>query len=240
MKFLDLIKASLVPLAFIVIIWIIFGIERYFDYSLSDYGLFPRTFSGLKGIITAPLLHGDFNHIFSNSISLFVMLWILNYFFHRSFFKIIFFIWIVGGIWTWAFARPAFHIGASGLVYGLVAFVFFSGLITKNIGMQGLALLTVFIYGSLVWGILPIEQNFALSWESHLLGGLAGAVYAIYNKNNLPPPRQYSWDIDPESDDRAEEWIQQQIADSETKENDSPSSTPPQTIYTYISKEKEN
>jgi membrane associated rhomboid family serine protease len=240
MKFLDLIKASLVPLAFIVIIWIIFGIERYFDYSLSDYGLFPRTFTGLKGIITAPLLHGDFNHIFSNSISLFVMLWILNYFFHRSFFKIIFFIWIVGGIWTWAFARPAFHIGASGLVYGLVAFVFFSGLITKNIGMQGLALLTVFIYGSLVWGILPIEQNFALSWESHLLGGLAGAVYAIYNKNNLPPPRQYSWDIDPESDDRAEEWIQQQIADSETKENDSPSSTPPQIIYTYISKEKEN
>jgi membrane associated rhomboid family serine protease len=176
---------------FVLLLWIIQFLQWVVDKDLSVYGVFPRKTSGLIGILTAPLLHADFSHLISNSVTLFLLLFGILYFYRSSAVKVFFIIYIMDGLLVWLFARESYHIGASGLVYGFAGFLFFSGLFRKDKRSIALSLLIVFLYGGMVWGVLPTDPK--ISFESHLFGALTGIVCAfIFRKND--PPKVYDWE----------------------------------------------
>lgn len=141
-----------------------------------------------------PFLHGDFEHLISNSIPLLILITGLVYFYKRLALKVIVWIWLLSGFWLWLGGRPSYHIGASAVIYGLTVFLFFSGVFRKDRRLMALSLLVVFLYGSLIWGILPIVEEH--SWEGHLFGSCAGLLMALIYKSQGPQRPQYSWEID--------------------------------------------
>lgn len=182
-------QSLLIPVGFVVVLWIIASLEWLSGTSLSKWGIEPRTVNGFVGILLAPLLHGDWQHLISNSLPLLILGFTVINGYPRVYLRA--FAWIYGltGFWVWVAARPSFHIGASGVIYGLAAFLFTMGVMRKDQRSMALALLVAFLYGGLIWGILPIEPG--VSWESHLLGLVAGVFTAIlYYKVDLPAPKQ--------------------------------------------------
>lgn len=202
------------PLLFVLITWVVKSFEELFNVSFIRFGIHPRDFKGLVGIITAPLIHGDWKHLISNTLPLLILGWIIFYFYKGIAFQVFFWVYIMTGIWVWSAARDAYHIGASGLVYGFVCFLFFSGIIRKNIRLMGLSMFVVFVYGSLVWGIFPLHNKF--SWESHAFGSLAGIITAFYFKNEGPKTKVYDWGE--EEDDSSETENPQQINEEDFSE----------------------
>lgn len=190
------------PVIFLLVIWTVALVEYLTGSSFVPYGLYPRSWEGLPGIITSPLIHADFNHLFANSVPLFVLGASLFYFYRSIALRVFLLIWLFSNIWVWGMGREAYHIGASGLVYGLAAFLFVSGLIRKEPRLMAISMFVAFLYGSLIWGIFPElfpEKN--ISWEGHLMGMLAGVIFAIYFRRKGPQKRRYSWDFEEEDDD---------------------------------------
>ena len=174
---------------FLFAIWLVKIFEVYTGMDLSGYGVFPRQAKGLRGLFFSPLLHSDFSHLISNSTSIFVLTFSLFALYTRSALWVFPIIYIFHGLAVWLFARQAYHIGASGLVYGFASYLFFMGLFRKDRRSIALALLVVFLYGGLVWGVLPTDPN--ISFEAHLAGGLIGLVCAIvFRKYDPLPPRE--------------------------------------------------
>jgi len=159
-------------------------------------GIEPRTTEGLLGILTAPFEHANYDHLISNTLPLLVVGTGIIYFYREISFSVISMIWLFTGFWVWLVARPEPHIGASGLIYGFVCFLFFSGIFRKNRNLLAISLLVTFLYGSLVWGILPVSQT--ISWESHLFGSFAGLFAAIYFRKEGPQPTKKVLEDDPE------------------------------------------
>ncbi len=178
---------------FVLLLWIIQFVQWVIDEDLSVYGILPGQIKGLSGIFTAPLIHADFSHLISNSVTLFLLLFGILYFYRSSAVMVFFIIYIMDGLLVWLFARESYHIGASGLVYGFAAFLFFSGLFRKDKRSIALSLLIVFLYGGMVWGVLPTDPK--ISFESHLFGALTGIVCAFLFRKNDPPP-VYEWEVE--------------------------------------------
>lgn len=181
----------LVPVMAIVLIWLIYFIEIKFSLNFNKYGIYPKTLKGLRGIICSPFIHSNTKHLFNNSIPLAVMLISLYYFYNKIASKVLFYGIILTGILTWSFARPSFHIGASGVVYLLVSFIFFSGIIRKYYRLTALSLIVVFLYGGMVWYIFPIEER--ISWEGHFSGFLVGFVFAIIFRKMGPQQKKFNF-----------------------------------------------
>lgn len=200
-----LIYSLLSAVGIVIIPIIVFIIEQINQESFSKYGLLPRDITGLRGIIFMPFLHGDWSHLFSNMGALFILSALGIYTFKRLFWGVLGFVWLASGTWTWFFARPDFHIGASGVVYGVAVFCLLSGFLNKNRSLQGLTLLTIFLYGGFLWGMFPWEHTREISWEGHLSGALAGLTMALVFRTDMPKPPVYSWDIEPEPDEINEE-----------------------------------
>lgn len=171
------------PLIFIILIWAVEVFQYTTNVNFSWLGIFPRTAAGLKGIIAAPLIHGDFSHLISNSLPLFVLSSIIMYFYRKVAIPSFAMIYLLTGISVWLFARPVYHIGASGVVYGLVAFIFWNGVFQRNIMSIALALLVTFVYGGMLWGVVPGKEG--VSWESHLFGAISGIATAYLFKETL-------------------------------------------------------
>ncbi len=187
---------------FVLILWIVQFTQWTIDKDISTYGILPGKVEGLIGILTAPLIHADFSHLVSNSVTLFFLLFGIFYFYRTSVVKIFFIIYIVHGLLVWLFARQSYHIGASGLLYGFAGFLFFSGLFRKDKRSMALSLLIVFLYGGLVWGVLPTDPK--ISFESHLSGALVGIICAfIFRKND--PPQKYDWEEEDYEEDAGDE-----------------------------------
>ncbi len=186
-----------IPFAFILLLWIIQIIQSLFNLRLDQFGLLPRHLSGLIGIVTAPLLHAGFGHLFSNTLPLLFLGTGILYFYPNSAFKIFAIVYLLPGVFVWLAARPAYHIGASGMVYGFVAFLFFSGLIRRDNRSIALALIVTFLYGGIIWGVVP--QNNSVSWEYHLFGSLTG-IYCAFSFKNSDPYKKYDWEDEPEDD----------------------------------------
>jgi membrane associated rhomboid family serine protease len=182
-------QSLLFPSFFLIIIWLVKIYEIVFDIDLIYLGLYPLKWSGLIGILTAPFIHADLRHLFDNSIPVFLLSLAVFYFYRPVAFKVFFFTWIISGILVWIGGRPAYHIGASGLIYGFASFLFFSGIIRNSINLLAISLLIVFLYGSLVWGIFPFDYK--ISWESHLFGSLTGFFLALAYRHYGPlPPKE--------------------------------------------------
>ncbi len=196
----SLVHSILIPASFILLLWMILLIEFIYNINFVSLGLFPRRFSGLIGVVTAPLVHAGAAHLFSNTLPLFFLGVGILYFYPSSAVKVFASVYFIPGIFVWLFARPAYHIGASGMVYGFVSFLFFSGIIRRDTRSIALALIVTFIYGSIIWGVLPLDNG--VSWEYHLFGSLTGIACAfIFRKSD--PYKKYDWE-DESDDDRPE------------------------------------
>jgi membrane associated rhomboid family serine protease len=195
------------PTFFLVLLWVIKISEVALEVNLVHLGLFPLTASGLKGIIFAPLIHGDFRHLIDNSVPLYFLSIAIFYFYRPVAYRVFFLTWFISGLIVWLTARPAYHIGSSGLVYGFASFVFFSGIIRNSVNLLAISLIVVFLYGSLIWGIFPYDLQ--ISWESHLVGGMTGLAMALFYRHYGPQPEKTEWPEDEEGEsqetDRNEE-----------------------------------
>jgi membrane associated rhomboid family serine protease len=198
--------------------WIIFAFEKWEHISLVEFGIYPRSVEGLKGILFSAFIHGDIDHILGNTLPLLILSAFTFYFYPGVGWKSFLLIWLLGGFWTWLMGRPSYHIGASGLIYGLATFLFFSGWFSKNYRLLAISLLVVFLYGSMFWGLFPIQPQ--QSWEAHLSGALAGVLAAFYFKNKLPQREKYEWEIN-ESEDENEEENEYEIDENNESENNS-------------------
>ncbi|MCF8297863.1 MAG: rhomboid family intramembrane serine protease [Saprospiraceae bacterium] len=199
--------AFLYPTIFVLILWIVKYIEISTGKSLSEFGLFPLQAKGLIGIVAMPLLHGDLNHLWANSVPLLILGAGLFYFYKEIALKAFFWIYLLSGMFLWLFARGEnAHIGASGLVYGLASFHFVSSVIRRNKSLIAFSLVIVFFYGGLVWGVIPDffpEKN--ISWEGHLMGAFAGFIMAINCRKKGPQREKYDWGEDDDEEDEDDE-----------------------------------
>lgn len=189
-----MIGSFLVGLIAVMVISIVFFADREFELNLSRFGVYPRDVDGLKGILFYPLIHGSLEHLFNNSVPLLVLLFTLFFFYPTIAFRTVVFIYLFSGVWIWISARQNFHIGASGVVYGLAAFLFFSGLFRRDNRMIAISLMVAFLYGGMVWGIFPIQER--VSWEGHLWGAISGIALAWYYRKEGPQRKLYQWQID--------------------------------------------
>jgi membrane associated rhomboid family serine protease len=184
---------SFVPgLVLVGALWIVKLLEWKSGYLLTEYGVLPRTVKGITGIFTAPFIHGDYKHLISNSIPLLILGAGIFYFYNSLAYKVFVWIYLLGNFWLWLGGRESYHIGASGLVYGLTTFLFFSGVFRKETRLMALSLLVVFLYGSMVWGIFPLFVG--VSWEAHLFGSIAGLLMAVVYRKDGPQRKLYEWE----------------------------------------------
>jgi membrane associated rhomboid family serine protease len=170
------------PLRFVVFLWFVFIFEVLMGIDLGVFGIFPREPFGLIGIFAAPLIHGNYYHLVSNSLPLLVLGSLLFFFYDRIAPMVFFYCYFLTGILVWIFARPSFHIGASGLIYGIAFFLLFIGLFKKDFLSVLISLGVAFFYGGIVWGVLPSSPG--VSWESHFMGAIVGVSCAIIFGNN--------------------------------------------------------
>ena len=191
-----------VPTLFVLLLWLIKCLEFLFEFDLFFLGLYPRKILGLASIITAPLIHGSFTHLLSNTFPLIILGGGMLYFYRKVAYEVFFWIYILVGLWVWMAARPVYHIGASGLIYGFASFLFFSGVFRRDRRSMAISLLIIFIYGGMIWGILPLREG--ISWESHLAGGIAGILCAFYFRK-VVMPKEYDWEEEDENTDYTDE-----------------------------------
>jgi membrane associated rhomboid family serine protease len=188
------------------VIWFIWLSDAYLDLGLARYGLRPRDAEGLLGIVTAPLLHADLEHIFSNTLPLIVSLTAMLYLYPNSSVRALPMLWLGTGLLAWCIGRPSVHIGASGFIYGMLTFVFLGGVFRQDMRSVGVSLMVWFLYGSMVWGVLPIKAN--SSWEMHLAGAILGVVMALlYRDWDRVPVKRYEW----EDDDTVPDWFPEEF-----------------------------
>lgn len=190
------IKSLKVGLMFLAIIWTVHMIQWVLNISFYQIGgVYPRTISGMPGILLSPFLHGSFMHLINNSAPLLVLTVIIIYFFKDVATESLLLIYVLTGVMVWLFARPVYHIGASGVVYGMVSFVFWCGIFVRNIKTIILALIVAILYSGMFLGVLPNQEG--ISWESHLMGGVIGIFVAYIMRDkikNLDPPEQPKWE----------------------------------------------
>ena len=180
------------PIAFVLVIWIVYWIELRFGFRFNDFGVYPRTLSGLKGVIFSPFIHGSLEHLYHNSTPLLVLSLGLFYFYRPMAWHVILYGIIFSGLCTWMIGSPAYHIGASGLIYVLMSFTLFKGIFSKHFRLIALSFVVIFLYGSMLWYVFPIKEN--MSWEGHLSGLFVGLVFAIIFRADIPKPPKYAWE----------------------------------------------
>ncbi len=192
----------LVPMMALLLIWTVFWVEVRFRVNLNDLGIYPRTISGLKGVLFSTFIHSSLSHLYNNSLPIVVLSAALVFFYRRIAWKVVVFGILAAGIITWLIGRPSYHIGASGLIYVMASFIFFKGVFTKHYRLVALSLIVVFIYGSMLWYIFPVKDG--ISWEGHLAGFITGIALAYLLKAEVPQVKKYSWereDYEEEEDD---------------------------------------
>ena len=195
------------------LIWFVFIVDGLLGLGLRQFGLVPRRLSGLGGIIMVPLLHANLSHIINNSLPLFVGMASMLYLYPNSAVKVLPVLYFGSSALTWVFGRTSLHIGASGLVYGILAYVFVSGLLRRDMRSIGVTMLVYFLYGSMVWGVLPIREK--MSWELHLSGAVLGVVLAFVHRSwDRIPVKQYEWE---ENDEVPDWYTEEENTDSDKK-----------------------
>jgi membrane associated rhomboid family serine protease len=192
--------AAKIALSFVVVLWFIQLVNWGFDLGLERFGVRPRQLAGLPGILLAPLLHGGFSHLFANSLPLLVLGTVMLHLYPNSALRVIPAIYLGSGVAVWLLARGSDHIGASGLIYGLVTYIFAAGLLRRDRRAIAASLLVCFMYGTLAWGVLPIQPG--VSWETHLAAALIGLALAIaLRRLDIPPRKRYAWEDEKEEDE---------------------------------------
>ncbi len=221
-----LLGSTIIPIILVAIMWLVKIVETVFDLDFSFLGIKPMSAEGLLGILLFHFIHGDWHHLFANTVPILVLGSSLYYFYRPIANKILLILMFSTGLITWCMARSGVHIGASGLVYGLTYFLMLSGFIRRDRKLIIISLIVVFLYGSLVWGLYPkyaIENN--ISWEGHLAGFIMGIFLAFYFRKEGPQREEYIWDSDDDDDDDNDSDDDSDSLSQKTAPN-SPSPTP--------------
>ena len=179
------------PIFFVLLIWIVFWLQVRFFYGIKDFGIYPHKLIGLRGIFLSPFIHSDLEHLYNNSIPLLVLTMALFYFYRKISWQVLIYGIMISGILTWIIGRTGNHIGASGLIYVLVSFIFFKGVFAKHYRLIALSLLMIFLYGSMIWYVFPIKEG--MSWEGHLSGLITGFGFALFFRKQIAKPEKYIW-----------------------------------------------
>ena len=198
LDFRAILAAAILPIVFVASIWLVKLSEILFDLKYVKYGTLPGKFDGIKGILISPLIHSDLHHIISNTIPLLLLGIIIAYFYKNSAPKVFLLAYFLPSIFVWLFARSSYHIGSSGIIYTFVTFLFFSGIFRRNPKSIILAIFVAVIYGSLLDGIIPLENG--ISWETHLFGAVTGLLAAIFFRNYESPQILESTDLQVEKE----------------------------------------
>lgn len=196
--------STVFPLFLLLLMFSVHLVQELENVHWFFFGVKPLSLQGLPGIITAPFIHADWVHLGANAGPFLILTSVLFYVYRDIALKVFIWIYILAGIWLWFGARDAWHVGASGLVYGMAAFLFVSGIIRNYVPLIALSMLVVFLYGGLFWGLFPVEWLVEYSWEAHLWGALAGLVVAVVFRKEGPqkPPSPL---LEEEEDDEEEE-----------------------------------
>ncbi len=233
------------PLLFVFSLWLVFWAELRFGWNFTRYGIFPQKVEGLRGVLFGPFIHGSLKHLFNNSIPMLVLSMALFYFYRGIRWKVMWIGLLLTGVLTWILGRPAFHIGASGIVYMLAGFLFFKGIFSRRLQLTAMSFVVVFLYGGLLWYVLPIKDG--ISWEGHLSGAVAGLVLAlVFRKNYTVENKRYAWeqpDYNPEDDEFMKHFDEDgnfiETMPEERDEVDPPKSKRIRIVYTYKKEEDE-
>jgi len=190
----DFKRAAMTTVIFVLLLGGIEVLDRSLQLPLHHLGIYPRDIHGAWGILTAPLVHGSWNHLFSNSFALLVLGTVLLYGYPRSAIPALLLIYLGSGLGVWLFARSSYHFGASGLTHGMMFFVFTSGILRRDRLSIALSMIVFFLYGGMVWTIFPQEPG--ISYESHFFGATAGvlAAFLLRKRDPMPPQKKYDWE----------------------------------------------
>ena len=194
------------PLFLIFILYILKFLEFGMEWDFSRLGVYPLERRGIVGIFTHPLVHSGFSHLLANTLPLFFLSWCLFYFYREIASRIFALIWVGCGLLTFIIGKPGWHIGASGIIYGLAFFLFFSGILRKYIPLIAISLLVTFLYGGIIWYMIPTFSPANMSWEGHLSGGIMGTLCAFaFTKYGPQRPEPFADEVETEENDKAEE-----------------------------------
>lgn len=222
----------------LLMMWFVFWLEYISTYDYYKLGILPKNLDSIFGIFLMPLIHSksDLNHILNNSLPTLVLVTALYYFYRAIATKVLVQGWLLTGLLLWIFAYPSggYHIGMSGVIYMLAFFLFFSGVWRRYKPLQGISLLIVFVYGSMVWGIFPLKEH--VSWEGHGMGALAGFLLAFLYKGQGPQRPKYRYEIEKEMGIEPPDFeaIYWQQVEEEKRQMEQP-----QVIYHFRAKEGE-
>lgn len=215
-QFGSTLEALLYPTLLLIVLWTIYWAEQLFHFPFYKLGVLPKTLEGMKGVLFMSFIHSkEPEHLINNSGPIFILLATLIYFYRSVALKTFLYIWLISGALIWLFAanKGSYHIGISGVIYGLAAFLFFSGYWRKYLPLQAISLFVAFFYGSMVWGVLPYKPT--ISWEGHLMGMLVG-IFLAYRFRKIGPVRpKYQYEIEKEMGieppDLEGIWVEQQV-----------------------------
>ena len=193
-------EAFIYPFLLVIGMWLVFWADHLFTNDFYKYGIRPKNIESLRGIFLMPLLHSktDWAHIVNNSFPTLILLGTLIFYYRSIAFRVFTFSWLFTGTCLWIFATDTntYHIGMSGIIYALAGFLFTSGVLRKYLPLQGISLFVAFLYGSMIWGIFPMETH--VSWEGHLSGLITGVLLAVFYRNNGPQRPKYQYEIEKE------------------------------------------
>ncbi len=201
-------QSLFITCAFVALLWGIELLDRSLDLQLYRFGVFPQETGGLPGILFAPLIHGSWYHVVSNSFALLVLGTALLYGYPRAAKPVLALVYIGSGMGVWLFARHSYHFGASGLTHGIMFFIFTTGILRRDKLSVALSLIVFLLYGNMVWSIFPQEPN--ISYESHFFGAVTGvlAAFLFRDRDPTPPEKSYDWEgeeTESEADDPLKE-----------------------------------
>lgn len=211
------------PMFFVLVLICVKVIEELDGLNFTKYGIMPQSRFGFWAIFTAPLIHQNADHLLGNCGSLLILGSGLFYFYSKSAYQIFFTIWLLAGFGLWLGGREAYHIGASGIIYGLIVFLLLGSIIRKNKPLGAISFLVILFYGGFLWGIFPIDPNLPYSWEAHLWGSLAGLAAVFLFRNSAPvgvfQPKIYSFDLEEDLlDDNEDRYWEIPLEDQDKEE----------------------
>ncbi len=189
-------SALLVPVVVVFLIAFLHFLRVILLVPAQLFSVLPRDIHYLTGILTSPFVHGGIGHLLSNLLPLFAGLGVIMLFYRRVAIKSILSIYILTGVFVWLFAREVYHIGASGVVYGLISFIFWSGIFRRSLKSIMLALVVMILYSGMLIGVFPVREG--VSWESHLFGVVAGVIIAFLMRKDKEPDeiqKPYDWEL---------------------------------------------
>lgn len=198
----SLVKAAVVTLAFTALVWWIQFFNWMLDAGFQRLGVRPGEIIGLVGLLTAPLIHGDWEHLVANTPAMIILGTLTLYSYPRSARLVLPLVWLGSGLGIWLFGQQgSVHFGASGLTHGLMFFLFVIGIIRRDRRATAISMAVFFLYGSMVLTIFPREAG--ISWEAHLFGALSGLLLAVLLRAHdpKPPRKRYHWEEEPEAED---------------------------------------